>query len=344
MKRLIIFVTKLLILLKHGYDLKQRFSLWVEEYLFFPNFFQKILSLCLLPFTLIYMLIIILKRTLAKPINFGLPIISVGNLVVGGSGKTPMTIFLAKDKEHVAVILRGFGRASKGLFVISHKGKIIENVNTSGDEAMLIAQSLPNATVIVSENRIEAILKAKELGCKIIFLDDGFSKYNIAKFDILLRPKEEPTNVFCLPSGGYREPKMMYAMANLVLQEGIDFQRLVTYKHQGNSVSVLPDTLLLLTAISKPKRLLEFLPSSVKLIAFEDHHLFTQEEINDILHEYKEYAIITTPKDMVKLEQFNLTNLYVMDLELQLMPHVNFEAMDFYIQNSVFSAQYSEAI
>lgn len=93
MKRLIIFVTKLLILPKHGYDLKQRLSLWVEEYLFFPNFFQKILSLCLLPLTLIYMMVIILKRTMAKPINFGVPIISVGNLVVGGSGKTPITIF-----------------------------------------------------------------------------------------------------------------------------------------------------------------------------------------------------------------------------------------------------------
>lgn len=332
MKRLIIFVTKLLILPKHGYDLKQRLSLWVEEYLFFPNFFQKILSLCLLPLTLIYMMVIILKRTMAKPINFGVPIISVGNLVVGGSGKTPITIFLAKNKHHVAVILRGFGRASKGLWVISHKGKVLENINTSGDEAMLIAKSLPNATVIVSENRIQAILKAKELGCEIIFLDDGFSKYDIVKFDILLRPKEEPTNVFCLPSGGYREPKMMYAMANLVLQEGVDFQRMVTYKHNGCSLSVLPDKLLLLTAISKPKRLLEFLPSSVKLIAFEDHHTFTQEEIDTILQEYKEYAIISTSKDMVKLEQFNLKNLYLMDLELQLMPHVNLEAMDFYIR------------
>ncbi len=281
------------------------------------------------------MLIIILKRTMAKPIYFDVPIVSIGNLVVGGSGKTPMTIFLAQDKKNVAVILRGFGRSSKGLFVISLKGKILENVQTSGDEAMLIARALNNATVIVSENRIEAILKAKELGCELIFLDDGFSKYNIAKFDILLRPKIEPTNLFCLPSGGYREPKMMYSTAQLVLQEGIDFQRLVTYKQNGNSVSVLPDKLLLLTAISKPKRLLEFLPASVKLVAFEDHHNFTQEEINAILDEYKEYAIITTPKDMVKLEQFNLENLYLMDLELSLNPNVDLSELNEYIQSFV---------
>jgi tetraacyldisaccharide 4'-kinase len=72
---------------------------------------------------------------------------------------------------------------------------------------MLLANSLKNATVIVSEDRVKAILKAKELGCKIIFLDDGFSKYQIAKFNILLKPKDEPTNNFCIPSGGYREPK-----------------------------------------------------------------------------------------------------------------------------------------
>ena len=315
--------------------MKQRLSLWVEEYLFFPNFFQKLLSVCLLPLTLIYTLVVILKRTFAKPLYFGVPIVSIGNLVVGGSGKTPMTIFLAKDKENVAVILRGYGRASKGLFVVSLQGNILENIANSGDEAMLLARSLPHATVIVSENRIEAIEKAKTLGCKCIFLDDGFSKYNIAKFDILLRPKIEPTNLFCLPSGGYREPKMMYATADLVLQEGVDFQRLVTYKHNDLTVSVLPTKLLLLTAISKPKRLLEFLPNSVKLVAFEDHHLFTQKEIESILREYKEYSIITTPKDKVKLDQFNLENLYVMDLELNLSETVDLNPLNAYIESFV---------
>ncbi|MFA7084530.1 MAG: tetraacyldisaccharide 4'-kinase [Arcobacteraceae bacterium] len=311
--------------------MKQKLIFWVEEYLFFPNFFQKLLSLCLLPLTLIYTLIVIIKRTAAKPIYFGVPIISIGNLVVGGSGKTPMTIFLAKDKKNACVILRGYGRASKGLFVVSLKGKILETIENSGDEAMLIAQKLPTATVIVSEDRAKAIIKAKELGCEIIFLDDGFSKYNIAKFDILLRPKIEPTNLFCLPSGGYREPKMMYATANLVMQEGIDFKRLVTYKYKGDSVSVLPDKLILLTAISKPQRLLEFLPHNVKLIAFEDHHTFTQEEITSILKEHKEYAIITTPKDRVKLEQFNLEELYVMDLELSLSENVDLSLLNNYL-------------
>lgn len=270
---------------------------------------------------------------MAQPVDYGIPVISIGNLIVGGSGKTPMTIYLARYKEHVAVILRGYGRESQGLYVVSHHGHILEDVRTSGDEAMLFAQSLPNATVIVSENRVNAILKAKELGCKIIFLDDGFSKANIYKYDILLRPKEEPTNLFCLPSGGYREPKMMYSVANMVLQEGVDFQRVVSYKLYGENIGVLPNKLLLLTAISKPKRLLEFLPEGVKLVAFEDHHRFTKEEVREVLRENREYSVITTPKDMVKLQEFGLKNLYLMDLELSIASNVNFEEMEKFIKS-----------
>lgn len=269
---------------------------------------------------------------MARPVDYGIPVISIGNLIVGGSGKTPMTIYLAKYREKVAVILRGYARESQGLYVISHHGHILEDVATSGDEAMLLAQSLPNATVIVSEDRAQAILKAKELGCKLVFLDDGFSKCNIHKFDILLRPKKEPTNLFCLPSGGYREPKMMYSVAQMVLQEGIDFQRVVTYKLYDENVSVLPNKLLLLTAISKATRLLEFLPEGVKLVAFEDHHAFTHEEIQTVLKENKGYSIITTPKDMVKLKQFNIRDLYLMDLELSVDSKVDFKPMNEYIE------------
>jgi len=128
------------------------------------------------------MLIILTKRAMAKQIEFGIPIISVGNIIVGGSGKTPVTINLASKYEDVCIILRGYGRASKGLQVVSLRGKILVDVKTSGDEAMLLANSLPKATVIVSENRVTAILKAKELACKIIFLDDGF--YKISYFKI----------------------------------------------------------------------------------------------------------------------------------------------------------------
>lgn len=269
---------------------------------------------------------------MAKQIEFGIPIISVGNIIVGGSGKTPVTINLASKYENVCVILRGYGRASKGLFVISINGKIQVDVKTSGDEAMLLANSLPKATIIVSEDRIKAILKAKELGCKIVFLDDGFSKYKISKFNILLRPKNEPTNIFCLPSGGYREPKGFYAQADIELLEGVDFKRVVTIKKDGKSQN-LPSKTLLLTAISKPKRLLEYLPKDIKMISFPDHHTFTKEEISSIQKEHKEYAILTTGKDLVKLNEFNIKNLYLMDLEIEINEKIDFSLMDEYIKS-----------
>ena len=278
------------------------------------------------------MLIILIKRAMAKQIEFGIPIISVGNIIVGGSGKTPVTIKLASNHENACVILRGYGRASKGLFVISHNGKILEDVKTSGDEAMLLANSLPKATIIVSENRIKAILKAKELGCQIIFLDDGFSKYTISKFNILLRPKDEPTNIFCLPSGGYREPKGFYAQADIEMVEGKDFNRIITIKKDGK-VCQLPEKTILLTAISKPKRLLEYLPKNIKMISFPDHYTFTKEDIDKIQEENSDYAIVTTGKDFVKLREFNIKNLYLMDLDIEFDKNIDFSLLNQYLES-----------
>lgn len=312
--------------------MKQKLILWLENYLFFPNSFQKILSYLLLPLSFIYLLVILFKRLKASKIDFNIPIISIGNLTIGGSGKTPITIELAKNFNDLCVILRGYGRESKGLFVVSLKGEIKVDVKTSGDEAMLLASSLKNATIIVSEDRVEAIKKAKELGCKIVFLDDGFSKYSIKKFDILLKPKDEPTNSFLIPSGAYREPKSFYKKANLVLKEDIDFKRVVTIKKENKEVE-LPKKRVLLTAISKPNRLLEFLPKNIETIFFEDHHNFTKDEIDNILNNYRDFAIVTTQKDFVKLEKFNLKNLYIMDLSIKISQKVDFTALKNYIKS-----------
>ena len=311
--------------------MKQKLYLWIEDYLFFPNTLQQIIAYLLLPFTFVYMLIILLKRTFAKELDFGIPVISIGNIIVGGSGKTPIAIKLASSYENSCVILRGYGRASKGLYVISNNGKILEDVSISGDEAMLLAKSLTNSSVIVSEDRIKAIKKAKELGCKIVFLDDGFSKYNIKKFNILLRPKIEPTNFYCLPSGGYREPKGLYFYADIELKEGRDFNRIISIKKDEQTVD-LNEKVIVLTAISKPKRLLEFLPKNTELLAYPDHHTFASVEIEEIEEKYKDYMIITTGKDLVKLEAFNIKNLYLMDLDIKIDKDVDFSIMKEYIK------------
>jgi tetraacyldisaccharide 4'-kinase len=307
-----------------GIVIKQFFIKWIEQYLFFPNPFQKLISIAVLPFTVLYCVIVAYKKAKSTAVDFGIDIISVGNIVLGGSGKTPVTIALARDKKNVAIILRGYGRKSKGMFVVSNKGKIIEDINTSGDEARLFANSLPNATVIVCENRVEGILKAKELGSKLIYLDDGYSQHHIKKFDILVRPKDEPTNIFCLPSGGYRETKMMYAFAPVVLKDGTDFSRIITFKQNKKTLDKLPSKIVLVTAISKASRLFEYLPSDIKIEIFIDHYNFTQEDMNNIQNKYIGYTLIVTAKDLVKLEQFNIKDIILMDLEVIVHKEINY--------------------
>ena len=303
---------------------------WIEQYMFNPNPLQKLIGVLFFPLTIVYCIITTYKRVSAKPQFYNIPIISIGNLLVGGTGKTPVTIALAKDKKDVAIVLRGYGRESKGLFVISNKGKILEDIKTSGDEAMLLSNALPSATVIVSENRVDGILKAKELGSKIIYLDDGYSKHEILKFDILVRPKVDPKNIFCLPSGGYRDTPMMYSFANMVLRDGEDFKRVITFKKDGDIVERLPEDTIVLTAISKPNRLLEFLPENITMITYPDHHNFTSKDIEDIKRKYPNTPIVVTQKDMVKLEKFNLEKLYLMDLEVSIST-TNIEKIDKYI-------------
>ena len=295
---------------------KAKVVFWIEEYLFYPKtFLQFLLSFLLLPFSAIYCLIVIFKRLFSKKINFNIPIISIGNLTVGGSGKTPLVIELARDRENCVIILRGYNRESSGLVIVSKEGEILCNVTQSGDEAMLYAKSLPKATVIVSEDRIKAIKYAKSLKCKIIFLDDAFSKSHIKKLDILIKPKISPTLPFCLPSGAYREPKYLYNFADLLVQEGIDFQRIVDIKNPT-------DKMILVTGISKPQRLDGYLPKNLtKKIYFEDHHIFTKDELEYLLQLHDASSILTTQKDAVKMDSFGL-NLSIMELRLEVKKEV----------------------
>ena len=295
---------------------KANFTFWIEEYLFYPKgILQYLLSTLLLPFSAIYCIIVISKRVFSKKIDFNIPIISIGNLTVGGNGKTPLTIELAKDYKNCAIILRGYKRQSKGLVVVSRDGKILCDVSQSGDEAMLYAKSLPNATVIVSEDRSKAIEYAKSSKCTVLFLDDGFSKSYIKKFDILIKPKTEPTLPFCLPSGAYREPKHLYNSCDLLIREDIDFKRVVKIINPTKKM-------ILVTGISKPKRLDAFLPKNIKeKIYFEDHHSFTKEELKNLIQKYSATSILTTSKDAIKMENFGLS-ISILELKLELNPQI----------------------
>ncbi len=293
-----------------------KFVFWVEEYLFYPkSLFQRILSFLLLPLTAIYCSIVLFKRFQGEKNKFvsSIPIISIGNLTVGGNGKTPFCIALATKFKDVAIILRGYGRKSHGLILVSDQGQIMCDAMASGDEAMLYAKSLPQATVIVSEDRIEAIRFAKKRGVKIIFLDDGFSKSNIAKIDILMKPNPEPKNSFCLPSGPYREPRFLYKKADIVITEGDDFKRHV-------NVSAPTPKMLLVTAISKPSRLDAYLPENViAKVSFPDHYMYNEKELETLLHTHQATSILTTQKDAVKMATFDIP-LSILKLDIEIFP------------------------
>ena len=307
--------------------MKHRIYFWVERYLFHPNGFQKFISFLLYPLSLIYCGYVILRRKSAHPKNYGIPVISVGNLIVGGSGKTPFTIALAK-KLHaisdVAIVLRGYGRRSKGLIVVSQNGVIMSDVEKSGDEAMLLAKSLPHASVIVSEDRGKGVKKAKELGATVVILDDGFSKAGIEKFDILLKPSVVFDNEFCLPSGPFREPASLYRKADLTVVENVDFTRKVEILNRS-------ERMVLVTAISKPERLEKFVPPFIERVFFPDHYRFQERELAKILREYNADSILTTQKDAVKMEKFRI-DLSILALEIELRPEI-VESVKKYIVN-----------
>ena len=286
--------------------MKRYWVRWAEGYLYNPSIAQKILSYLLLPISFLYCFIAYLRYRRMTPKDPGIPVVSVGNLTVGGSGKTPLVIELAREFKRPAVILRGYGRKSKGMIVVKDR-EILCDPQTSGDEAMLYAQSLPHAVVIVSEKRERGIAEAKAMGCDMVLLDDGYGKHAIEKLDLVI---DVPTpNRFCLPSGPYREWLWKEKEALLVKEEE-SFKRHVTVENPT-------EKMVLVTAIARPERLDPYLPDVCGKVYFEDHHFFTEDELKTIQEQNGAKSLLVTQKDLVKIAAFNL-NYSVLNLSLEI--------------------------
>ncbi|MGL2402680.1 tetraacyldisaccharide 4'-kinase [Helicobacter pylori] len=295
---------------------------FLERYFYDPTLLQKGLIFALYPFSLIYQFIATLKRKTAKKHDFKIPIISIGNLIAGGSGKTPFILEIVPRYQEVAVVSRGYQRDSQGLVVVSVKGNILVPQKTAGDEAYLLALNLKQASVIVSEKRELGVLKALELGSKIVFLDDGF-RFNFNQFNALLKPKIPPYYPFCLPSGLYRESIKSYKEAHLVITEDKDYQRITSISHPTKRM-------LLVTAIANPSRLDAFLPKEVvKKMYFRDHAPFDLELLEKEFYQNNATSLLVTSKDLVKLQDCKLP-LSVLDLKLEIDPKI-LERIDRYI-------------
>jgi len=285
-----------------------------ERLFFKPSLFDWILIFLLSPLSLLYGSLMLVRRLITAKKSYSVPIISIGNLTVGGSGKTPFVIALASRYNDATIISRGYGRQSKGLVEVSRKGKILTDVFNSGDEPMLMATSLKRASVIVSENREVAIELAIKKGAKVIFLDDGFNRINIKKYDLLLFPEKIP-NFMTFPAGPFREFYLSKGFSNINLYENIDFKRVVTIYNKR-------ERMLLVTAISNPERLEPFLPKGVvKKVYLEDHAYFEEEKLKEIFLISGASSLLVTEKDEVKMKGFKLP-LSVMQLKLEIKDEI----------------------
>ncbi len=296
-----------------------------EKMMFAPKWYHYFIIVLLFPLSVIYGILMFVRRVISQKKDFGIPIVSVGNLIVGGSGKTPFVIALASRYKDVTVISRGYGRQSKGLIEVSKKGTILTTVEQSGDEPMLMAEFLPDASVIVSEDRHKAIELAKVQGAKLIILDDGFNRVEIKKFEILLEP-ESIKNYLPFPAGAFREFWFMKKYADIIAKEGRDFVREVSFED-------LTERMILLTAISNPERLDKYLPENiVEKIYLEDHAYFDESMLKKILTDNNARSILCTSKDRVKMSGFKLA-ISEMKLKLEIKDEIFIE-INRYIENT----------
>ncbi|NKQ41083.1 MAG: tetraacyldisaccharide 4'-kinase [Sulfurovum sp.] len=277
-----------------------------------PIWYHHMVSILLLPTSLLYATGMLIRRKVAKRKRYAVPIISVGNLVIGGSGKTPLVIALADAliNKKITIISRGYGRQSSGMVEVSRDGEVICGVGQSGDEAMLMALSLPEASIIVSEDRALAIELAIDQGAELVILDDGFNRVEIEKFEILLEPVLL-ANFMPLPSGPFREFAFSKKYADMMLRDGADFERVVSFEN-------LQNRMLLVTAIADPKRLDPYLPEGIiKKVYLKDHAYFDKSKLEELLQKNRADSLLVTGKDLVKIEDYDLP-ISKMKLKLRL--------------------------
>jgi tetraacyldisaccharide 4'-kinase len=189
---------------------------------------------------------------------------------------------------------------------------------------MLMAKSLPNASVIVCEDRVMAIEVAMREGAKIIILDDGFNRVEIEKYEILLEPYCMP-NILPFPAGGLREFYVTRHYANIIAKEEQNFKRQVEIVNPT-------ERMVLITAISNPKRLEAFLPEGiVNKVYYDDHAYFDEKELKELVQTHNATSLLCTSKDKVKLEEFKLP-ISEMKLKLQINQEI-FTQVDTYIDS-----------
>ncbi len=262
------------------------------------------------------------------------PVFSVGNLSVGGSGKTPfvrtLVEVLLKKGYHPAIVSRGYGRKSKGLVVVRTESEILADVSQSGDELQMLAQSLDKCVIIASEIRYHGATRAiREYGVDCIVLDDGYQHRQLHRdADILLVDRNTLDHAQVVPAGVLREDFSGIERASLICYgPEVHANELSSYEKipqlrihtklqsfstlQGKLLSDFAIRVFLVCAIAEPTRF-ENTARSLGMdvcgtLFYRDHKNYQLDDIHAIIKSARELQcsmIVTTEKDAVKLQAF----------------------------------------
>jgi tetraacyldisaccharide 4'-kinase len=303
----------------------------------------------LLPITWIYGAIIWLRnklydKTILKSSVFNFPIICVGNLATGGTGKTPMTEYLVrllKNDFKTATLSRGYKRKTVGFAIADERTTALE----IGDEPMQFHQKFPEVTVAVGEERVVAIpqLLHQKPETEIIILDDAFQHRQVkAGLNIILTDYSNLyTRDFILPAGDLRDVRSSSKRADIIIvtkckaglteaekksivseidpatNQAVYFTTIVYGKPYHLFTREIIDIehdygILLVCGIANPRPLKEHLTKhadSYDMLRYADHHIFHSNDLQDIRHHFKKIkaenkVVLTTEKDAVRLEKF----------------------------------------
>lgn len=309
----------------------------------------------LIPFALIYKGILYVRNKLYdarwfSSKSYPFPVICVGNLRVGGTGKSPMIEYLLRFVGRnlpVAVLSRGYKRSSKGFFLLNGS----ESARKVGDEPLQFKRKFPWATVAVDENRQHGIETLRKLPDppEVILLDDAFQHRKVrAGLSILLTSYGDLyTDDYALPAGNLREPKSGAKRADIIvvtkcpldlsaekqndirnklnpeIHQSLYFAG-IQYSHEvTNGVSSIPleklNGFTLVTGIADPRSLIEFLGKNKTFEhkEFSDHHNFTPSELEMLR---KEKLIVTTEKDFMRLQpELKREQLFYLPIQMELI-------------------------
>jgi tetraacyldisaccharide 4'-kinase len=269
----------------------------------------------------------------------GVPVIAVGNLTVGGAGKTPVTLELAKrfldGGRRVAVVSRGYGRTTKGTVIVSDGQAVRAGADDGGDEPLWLARQEPRLIVVVGEKRAAAASTAVDLGADLVLLDDGLSHYSLQRDAkvIVIDDQARFGNGFLLPAGPLRLRLSHAHQADLLWWTRVDEPK--TRRPEPRNIDGIPSVhsayragrlvdlqlaakepltalqgvrVLGVCGIARPagfEATLDSLGANVRgVLSFPDHHLFTAVDVATIESAARaEHCdlILTTEKDAVRL-------------------------------------------